>query len=121
MASLAETLYATWQRSWSSEPVWGNLGAECREVWERVAEVARVETKAEAARLEAKSRAPNYCPGCGRDVNPRNQHERDSSQACVCAGDDLCKCGHERDDHPRGICWTVNCKCQAFELKERAP
>lgn len=122
-ASLAETLYHTWRRAQhdiTEHPAWGNLASEQRVAWERVAELARQEVNAESLRNQAKAREPYYCPGCGRDINPLNQHERDSSQACICSGLDVCECGHERDDHPRGICWTVGCGCGRFALKERA-
>lgn len=123
MASLASTLYTSFrsaQQDPTTTPAYGNLDAEQRRVWDRVAEVARREVRTADVMRDTERRKPVYCLGCGADTNPLNQHERDSSQACTCRGDDICECGHERDDHPRGICWTVGCGCSKFALNARA-
>lgn len=134
---IAEALYTEWRRRQpdpTQHPAWGNLDTEQRGVWEHVAETARDQCASIVAgyrcvcgrdhtfelAADLKARKPVYCPGCGADTNPLNQHERDSSQACICSGLDVCECGHERDDHPRGICWTNGCGCSAFKLKARA-
>lgn len=119
--SLASTLYAEFrsaQQDPTTTPAYGNLDAEQRRVWDRVA--AKAEAELATMIRQPVIAVPMPCAGCGRDTNPLNQHERDSSQACICRGGDICECGHERDDHPRGICWTVGCGCSKFALNARA-
>lgn len=119
--TLAETLYTAFrsaQQDPTAHAAYGNLDAEQRRVWDRVA--AKAEAELATMIRQPVIAVPMPCLGCGADTNPLNQHERDSSQACICSGLDVCECGHERDDHPRGICWVAGCSCSKFALKTRA-
>lgn len=140
--SLASILYAAWrsrQPDPTAHPAWGNLDTEERAAWEHAAEVARSTVLGERAEKQLvqlsqadeatmsqlaehvatagfgwpKLRVDDRCLSCDQPTG-----------ACACRGDDMCTCGHVRDEHVRQLavrgarCSNEACSCNAFDLGE---